>query len=64
MFAVFVSLSGLTGVLHSFGAAVFRLYPSVELNRYLFSSVVYLLAGVLIFLLGRIIGRIVAKGIE
>ena len=64
MLAATISLFGLMGVVYSFGAALFRMHPSGELNRYLYSSVIYLLIGIIIFLLGRTIGRIVAKGIE
>jgi hypothetical protein len=62
--AAFIFLFGAMGVVYTFGSAILGLYPYIELGRYIFSSVVYLLAGLLIFLLGNVIGRVVARGVE
>jgi len=62
--AAIVFMFGLVGLLYTIGCALLGLYPLAELARYFYSGIIYTILGVIIFLLGKVIGRFVARGIE
>ena len=62
--AALLFMLGLTSFVYTLVCAAFRVYPLAELGRYFYSAIIYTLLGVVIFLLGKSIGRFVARGIE